>query len=516
MEYRIRIPETSFNLSGRPEVQAFLIKFFNMNKGILIIQILLILRVSLYSQENTWETIYSTPLNELAGELIEAADGSIYIAGFQTKPNEFYGHSEGLIIKLDKYGSTMDDLYIGNTDRRFYINRLIAVSQDSIIVFGVSTDTIRNPLGGFYEMKLEFKWMDEDLQIVHEKAFSFPPQYRSFISEMSEGIYDQYLISGCIHQYDSSFTSFPFLYILNENLDSMAARFYLDIRAMPHDAKQLPDSSIWLTDDLSPSYYIIDNEMNFIEYEYARPHHINSPYGIKWDTDTSFYMTGEWDDGNDHDIGLYRQLHPIDTSNNMFKSWGTSYLDMPAFSALDFHNKDSIFIGGTKAFGMFYATWPTWYYVLQTDSNLNIRWERFYGGDACYWMQKIIAANDGGCIIVGTRYDYQNVSEEELDIHVLKLNSEGLLVGTPEQPGIEMREALVFPNPGTDYLKVRVAAHYKKSIFELYDISGKIVLSEQINGKWGEVNTVALKSGTYVYRIYNEGGLFESGKWLKK
>jgi len=471
---------------------------------------------SLFGQDNTWETIYATPMNELSGELIETDDGSIFFAGFQTKPNDFYGHSDGLIVKLDKFGAIVDELHIGTPERRFSIMHLMIDSNDSLIAFGTSTDTIRNPLGGYNLMKLEFRRLDADLNVYQEKAYSFPPHFRDFISEMREGIYNKYLIYGCIHQYDSSYTSFPFLYILNENLDSIDARFYLDIRAMPHCAKQLPDSTIWLTDDLSPSYYIIDNEMNFIEHEYARPHSINSPYGIKWDTDTSFYMTGEWDDGNDHDIGLYRQFHPIDTADNIFKSWGTSYLDLPAFSALDFHNKDSIFIGGTKNFGMFYATWPNWYYILQTDSNLNIRWERFYGGDACYWMQKIIASNDGGCIMVGTRYDYQNVSEEDLDIHVLKLNSEGLLVGTPEEATIEMREALVFPNPGTDYLKVRVAAHYKQSTFELFDINGKIVLDENINGKWGEINTSALPFGSYIYRVYNKEGLFESGKWLKR
>jgi len=486
-----------------------------MTKTLVLLFLIIYCHLFLSGQDNTWESIYATPMNELAGELVEASDGSIYIAGFQTKPNEFYGHSEGLIIKLDKFGTFVDILQIGWPDRRCAVMNLILDANDSIIAFGTSTDTLKNPNGGFNQMKLEFRRLDQDLNMFQEKTFSFPPQFRDFISEMREGLYDPYLICGCIKQYDSSFTSYPFLYVLNESLDSIDARFYLDIKGKPQYAKQLSDSTIWLTDNMNSSYYIIDNDMNLVEYEYARPYFINSPYGIKWDSDTSFYMTGEWDDGNDHDIGLYRQFHPIDTADNIFKSWGTSYLDLPAFSALDFQNKDSIFIGGTKNFGMFYAPWSNWYYVLQTDSNLNIRWERFYGGDACYWMQKIIAANDGGCIMVGTRYDYQNVSEEELDIHILKLNSEGLLVNIQEEPGIEMREALVFPNPGTDYIKVRVAAHYNQSTFELFDINGRIVLTENITGKWGEINTSHLTSGAYTYRVYNEEGLFESGKWLK-
>jgi len=487
-----------------------------MSKKLLIIATYLFLWLPLNGQSNTWETIYSTSKNEGAGEIIEATDGSVYIAGHTTKPNEIFGASQGLIVKLDKNGTIIDDLHISIPNRRYIIAHLTFNSKDSVIAFGYSTDTLQHPLGGHNQMKLEFRRLDTNLHIYYEKTFSFPSQYRSFICEMREGIYGNYFICGCIHQYDSSGTLYPYLYVLNENLDSINARFYLDDRGKPQYAKQLLDSTIWLTDALNSSYYIIDNEMNLIEFEYARPHRINNPYGIKWDTDTSFYMTGEWDDGNDHDIGLYRQTRPIDTSHSIFKPWGTSYLDMPGFSALDFRNKDSIFIGGTKAFGMYYATWSNWYYVLQTDSSLNIRWERFYGGDACYWMQKIIASNDGGCILVGTRYDYQHVTEEELDIHVLKLNSEGLLVSTPEEPSIEMREALVFPNPGSNYLKVRVAAHYKQSIFELFDLNGRIVLTKSINGKWGEINTSALPSGSYIYRVWNEEGLFESGKWLKR
>jgi hypothetical protein len=145
-----------------------------------------------------------------------------------------------------------------------------------------------------------------------------------------------------------------------------------------------------------------------------------------------------------------------------------------------------------------------------------VRWERFYGGDAQYVMYTIIASNDGGCIISGTRYDYLNATEKELDIHILKLNNEGLLVGTREETAIEMREALVFPNPGTNYLKLRIAAQYKQSTFELFDMNGKKVLTQQINGKWGEVNTTLLNAGTYIYNIYNSGGLFESGKWVKR
>jgi len=209
----------------------------------------------------------------------------------------------------------------------------------------------------------------------------------------------------------------------------------------------------------------------------------------------------------------------MDTTGHLFNQWGVSdTVDFPAvWNGIDFKNKDSIFIGGTRNFWIGnYHNWPSWFIVLQTDSMLNIRWERFYGGDAYYLMCKIIAANDGGCLVAGTRYDYLHTTEQQRDIIILKLNSEGLITGNEEKPSIKIQEAIVFPNPGTSEIKVRVAAQYRQSVFKLYDINGKLVLTRNIISKWGEANTAFLNPGTYIYRITSNDGLYESGKWVKQ
>ena len=147
---------------------------------------------------------------------------------------------------------------------------------------------------------------------------------------------------------------------------------------------------------------------------------------------------------------------------------------------------------------------------------LNIRWERFYGGDAYYMMDKVVATHDGGCLVAGTRYDYLNTTEQETDIIILKLNSEGLILGNPENPGIKMHEAIVYPNPGNEEIKVRIAVQHKQSLFGLYDLNGRLILKENFAGTEGTVNTTFLPSGTYIYKITSEDGLYESGKWVKQ
>ncbi len=78
-----------------------------------------------------------------------------------------------------------------------------------------------------------------------------------------------------------------------------------------------------------------------------------------------------------------------------------------------------------------------------------------------------------------------------------------------------MQEALVFPNPGKNEMKVRIAAQYPTSTVSLYDVNGRFVLEQDIHGKWGTINTAFLIPGTYIYRITSGDGLFETGKWLK-
>ena len=186
------------------------------------------------------------------------------------------------------------------------------------------------------------------------------------------------------------------------------------------------------------------------------------------------------------------------------------------FNGIDYKHKDTIFMGGSTDYWIgLYNPWPSWMVVIQTDSLLNIRWERFYGGDAFYMMSKIIATHDGGCLVAGIKYDYNNTSTQQLDIVILKLDEQGLITGIGENPSVKISEAIIYPNPSSDFINIRVAAQHKQSVFELFDLNGKCVIKEHINSEWGRIGTSFLKPGTYFYRISGPNGLNETGKWLK-
>jgi hypothetical protein len=482
--------------------------------SIILLLFITILLTKVYSQETTFEYILSTPANEVVRDIYESENNSLYITGFISNNNNFRLMKKGIVLKLNEEGMFIDSILVDHTPKALDIIRIIPDLYSQYILSCQSYDT----LGNAQNISIVLKKIDNNLNIINEsEEYFFPNEYKAIEYITKKGLNDQFIVAGTVDTLHNDFTMF--FYEFNNNFDSIKAKFFLNKKKVfCFWVKALNNGNYWILTEVNARYFILDTTLNIIN-EQDIPDMISGSYGVKWDSDTSFYLTGEWNGGPDDDIGIIKQFHPIDTLNHYFQPWGTNdTLDFPAInSALDFNNKDSIYIGGTTNFRTtYYGTWPSWYFVIQTDSMLNVRWERFYGGDAYYVMQKIIASNDGGCIIAGTRFDYQNATENELDIHILKLNSEGLLVGTDDKSAPEMHEALVFPNPGSNYLRVRIASQYKHSTFELYDMSGKKVLSQQITGRWGEMNTTFLKTGTYVYKIHSNDGLLERGKWVKR
>jgi hypothetical protein len=300
----------------------------------------------------------------------------------------------------------------------------------------------------------------------------------------------------------------------DSNFNIIKQKFLTDFPKAYSHLKKIDENIYWALNLYTNKYEIFDSAFNIVG-EQRVPESTTANFGVKWDSDTSFYLMGDHMPGNYHNLGYF------DTTGYLFNSWGEAdTLDFPAFTnGIDFHNKDSIFIGGTH--NMPYALdpgqqpVPTWFVILQTDSLLNVRWERFYGGNANYLMTNLIATRDGGCLIAGTRYDYMNDPVPQTDIIVLKLNSEGLLVGNNEQPETRMHEAIVFPNPGTEALQVRLAVQHPTALLELFDTNGRLVFSQQLHQKENRIAVGHLPAGTYIYNLSADTGLRESGRWVK-
>jgi len=467
-----------------------------------------------FAQQTTWEYVLRTPdIDEETIDLVEGNDGSIYVGGRTIILDQQYNY-KSILLKIDPQGTFVDSVHFTLTGKWTSLSQILPVSNDKYVVLS----TFRDLSPPHKNCGLQMQMMNENLEVTTQNMIFADSSYRltgswGSYSSSDEKLFINIAVSvGFKHSYlietDSSFN------IIKQKLLTDYPKAYSHL-------KKIDDNTFWGLNLLTNKYEIFDSLFNLVK-EQRVPKSTTANFGVKWDSDTSFYLMGDYMPGNYHNLGFLRQPHYFDTTGYLFNSWGRAdTIDFPAFSnGIDFQNKDSIFIGGTH--NMPYTLdpgqqpVPTWFVILQTDSMLNVRWERFYGGNANHLMTNLIATRDGGCLIAGTRYDYMNDPVPQTDIIVLKLNSEGLLVGQNELQESLLHEAIVYPNPGSTIMQVRLAVQHPKALLELFDSQGKLVLSQQLHEKESRITTAQLPPGTYIYRLSAATGLNESGKWIKQ
>ena len=141
----------------------------------------------------------------------------------------------------------------------------------------------------------------------------------------------------------------------------------------------------------------------------------------------------------------------------------------------------------------------------------------FYGGDGVYNPNDIIETSDNHIVVVGDFFDPQAVPYNcHFDPFVLKVNSEGLIVNAQNNELPLAQEAIVFPNPGSYYLQVKLAVQHKAATLQLFDLNGRLIYTEEITTDMQRINTSTLPAGIYPYRIYAKDRVIGSGKWVKE
>jgi hypothetical protein len=182
-------------------------------------------------------------------------------------------------------------------------------------------------------------------------------------------------------------------------------------------------------------------------------------------------------------------------------------------------SKNKVFVVGNYNFNPSQFPWqnsPTWLLITRMDTNLKIIDHHFYGGDAAYMPWKILSTEDGGAIIFGDRYDYHKPWEKKHQAFALRVNMDGVITDLPDDASWKMSEAIVYPNPGRDYLILQSGPQIAGAEFTLYDMRGKPVLREKINTTQLRLNTSNLPAGIYPWQIIFKHKVIESGKWVKE
>jgi hypothetical protein len=278
--------------------------------------------------------------------------------------------------------------------------------------------------------------------------------------------------------------------------------------------------------DVQGEVVVYDRYLNWIKTD-SLPHKLsmdnyamNLPSGNYLVSGRQWFDTSPGVPGGEEKRSVINELsHPNVPVKSYEYHMGTDTLSMPAaLRSFDTTNMGEIYFAGTTNVDASTYPWqedPSWIFLSKLDNNLEHQWTKFYGGDMFNQIYTVKATQDGGAIMACRTYDYLTQYWEH-DILILKVDENGLITGIGDEPPIQMYDAIVYPNPGSRYLKVQSGPQIDGAMFELYDLSGKRVALENLDSRLLEINTGLLMPGTYTYRIIYKKQVVCSGKWVKK
>jgi hypothetical protein len=259
----------------------------------------------------------------------------------------------------------------------------------------------------------------------------------------------------------------------------------------------------------------IDTNFNVLASHSIPNSYFNTPATVKWLNEMTYLLAGKWyvSEEEEWDLGIMI----VDRNDSVVHSASFGKADTVEWSGnyncIDFSSPENIFFAGTTNSNHIFQHAPSWIMLNILDSGLNLKEQQYYGGDAFYIVNTVLATQDSGCVMVCSRYDYL-VQDQEYDIYILKVNKEGFLVSTPETPEINRQLCTVYPNPGSEMVNVNSIKDGLQ--FQLLDLTGKLQLATALGKGNNLLEASGLAAGIYLYRIMDkENQTVQTGKWLR-
>ena len=328
--------------------------------------------------------------------------------------------------------------------------------------------------------------------------------------------------------YDSAQMPYAFIYKFSPNLDSLQFKIFTDYTVMfqPSLLRKINKNGYYFIvpeyegvwSGYNESILSLDNSLSIINSTGVPDQIANYP-NSKWINKNTFILTSRKDvmsEPNNRGI----EVLSLDTNfslNHELYIGDHDTIEWPGLLRnLDYIDTNSVYVGGTHNFCQ-YEICPVicWFSLTNMDSSLNVKWQKFYGGTANYTLWGLRATKDGGCLMYGTIYD-SATQDNQRDIYVIKVDQNGLVGVNDNKTDPFIHDAIVFPNPGSDYLNIESGPQISGAQFIMTSLDGKQVIDKTLDERKITVPTQFLQSGTYVWKIVFNNSIIETGKWIKE
>jgi len=472
--------------------------------------------------QNTFNLLISSSMHEVITHSAEDNEGNFYLTGWKT--DLYSPETCGWIIKLKNNGELIDEVDFCSPDSAFILNDLI-LDDDTLFVFG-SKGLVSEGLKLF--IKIAF---DENLNILNSVDGNMMPGYYidSFNPLMNEK--KHFILCGSAVRVDNSQDLDIFFYEVARNFDSIKCtvdqrdyiQTYVDFLEDTINCKY-KIFGVGTYENTTPGYSELidyDTLFNFIKVD-SVPWHLQNQFTAKWLNENSYILGGKKSIYNPNrvDLGIIKLNREDEMLSLNHFGMGGDTINYPALNSLGLTDNLKIYYGGTSNISNTINPFPdenSWLILNYLDTNLNLIWQEFYGGDAFYHMIGLQATYDGGCLMYSERYD-ENIQFEEYDVYILKVDSLGLMTSTSDDLTIPVNQLSIVPNPANHYVSIRypdIFGNEEKEII-IYNSIGIPVMgfdaTQEVSGISADISE--LPAGLYFVVLRVNGKKAGTGKLI--
>jgi hypothetical protein len=160
--------------------------------------------------------------------------------------------------------------------------------------------------------------------------------------------------------------------------------------------------------------------------------------------------------------------------------------------------------------------------IYSIDLQGNLNWSKKLGGDAKYYIYKILATQDLGCLVFVGRYHPNIPNNNEEDVYYIKLDKNGNVEENyfSKITGVKSIEVtninfVLFPNPSLGVYQVKTDIVNQNLILEIYDGVGKIILTKAVKQN-SLIDLQNYPNTLFFYTIKIDTEVVKTGKLIKK
>lgn len=456
-----------------------------------------------YSQ--TFERIIPTGFDTY-GQDVVFFQNHFYVLSTSVTGPELHNYSS-TIYKMDMGGELVDSLKFDFLNKHVLLNRLLLL-DNHIFSYGYTNELDTEEIQAIH-LKLD---TNLGLKFIHVTGTDSLSEYFRDMMVTEDGRliaiymggYPYYLIE--INSLNGSIEFKRAVYNPDYMLMEIPAYYLLHCwtRGFGSELLSFDSDSYALIDSVnSPSYIdkrrqsiLIDDSSYFISAHYMKADQVNQV--VTWD----FAL-----------LKVHKDLYYMDSitfSTPVSQNHHTAF-----YKALDYqHNTSRLFYGGTDNKSYYppstFIPAKHRFQLLNIERNGSLNRRMVFGGEGDYAdvMFSLAATPDGGCIMVGSRWNYGEQPDlNKRDIYILKVDSLGNYVPSV---GIEKKEVNVprninlYPNPNNGSFTLSIASEsnlFPTNIFVYDALGNKVYQALDVKSQNMDIDISRHSKGIYLVRV---------------